>query len=83
MPRGPTYSLEYFRDNTVKTVVYILYKQINQSTTVKYYYVRAMTGQYNLKPFLPKPETVYYARPGHDMPLLSYISVPNTPSHKN
>jgi hypothetical protein len=51
-PRGPEYSLEYYRDSTLSTILYVFYKKLNLTRTERYYMLRVQYG--------PKNGTFYY-----------------------
>lgn len=72
--RGPTYSLEYYRDSSINTVAYIFYK-LNGTQITKYYYLRAEFGPTKDAPYYLGIETTAGVRPGHEMPLLRYTQV--------
>ena len=69
--KGATYSLEYYRDSSLRTVAYILYK-VNASVVNKYYALRTETA--NTLFYLGSEQT-FNVRPGREMPFLSYTTL--------
>ena len=59
--RGPTYALEFYRDSSLRTVTYVLFKT-NGSVVTKYYALKTELNKTNLH-FLGS-EMTYNARPG-------------------
>lgn len=72
--RGPTYSLEYYRDSSLSTVLYVYFKQEGAKIT-KYYSIRGEKGSFKGKTVFLGNETTTAVRPGHDMPQLNYTKV--------
>lgn len=64
-PRGPQYYLEYYRDSSLSTIAYIVYKKVNITHTFRYYALRAQYGIRNGSVFYLGQDVCQACRPGH------------------
>jgi hypothetical protein len=62
--KGPTYALELYRDSSLRTVTYVLFKT-NGSVVTKYYALKTELNNLNNTFYYLGVETTFSVRPGN------------------
>ena len=65
---GSTYALEFYKDSSLRTITYVLFK--TAGSVVKKYY--ALQNLLNKTLYYLGVETTFNVRPGNELPLLNY-----------